>query len=132
MAHPKTHLRIHPSLTGRVVELTHGHSVLALELTSVMAADAQGLAHGGYLFSAADYGAMLAVNEANVVLASAQVRFLQPSRVGETLRIEAHVVSENGKKREVSVRILNERGGQVFSGNFSCVVPEKHVLTARA
>jgi acyl-coenzyme A thioesterase PaaI-like protein len=43
-----------------------------------MAADQRGLVHGGFTFGLADYAAMVAVNDPNVVLGAAEVRFLAP------------------------------------------------------
>ena len=39
----------------------------------------------GFIFGAADYAAMLAVNQPNVVLGAAETHFLKPSRVGDVL-----------------------------------------------
>lgn len=50
-----------------------------------MKVDSHGLIHGGFLFGAADYASMLAVNDPNVVLASAEVRFLRPLKSGDTV-----------------------------------------------
>src|SRR5262249_3054185 len=100
---PDTHLAIDERLCGRVCDLGEGRSVVELTLRDAMRADASGLVHGGFVFGAADYAAMMAVNHPNVVLGSAQVRFTRPSRVGDTLRFEARVDATEGKKRTVAV-----------------------------
>ncbi len=124
-----THLSIDPQLVGRVVLLEPGKSVVTLETISVMAADDTGLVHGGFVFGAADYAAMTAVNHPNVVLGAADVKFLKPVRVGETIEAQARVVTVQGRKRIVEVQAF--RGEQaVFSGTFTCFVLEKHVLQA--
>ena len=59
--------------------------------TNAMAADDIGLVHGGFIFGMADYAAMLAVNDPNVVLGAADVKFLKPVSVQETVVAEARV-----------------------------------------
>ncbi|MEW6261186.1 MAG: hotdog domain-containing protein [Thermodesulfobacteriota bacterium] len=123
-----THLAIDPQLVGRAVLPEAGRSVVTLETIPVMAADETGLVHGGFVFGAADYAAMTAVNHPNVVLGAAEVKFLKPVQVGEVIEARAQVVSEQGRKRVVEVQAF--RGEQiVFSGTFICFVLEKHVLS---
>ena len=84
---------------GKPLELTAGYAVVELETNSEMVVDDQGLVHGGFAFGLADYAAMLAVNDPNVVLGSAEVKFVAPVRLGETLTATAELVEANGKKR---------------------------------
>jgi acyl-coenzyme A thioesterase PaaI-like protein len=122
-----THTRIDGELCGVALEVGEGYSRVRLATTARMAVDESGLVHGGFVFGAADYGAMIAVNDPNVVLGSAQVRFLKPVRTGESLVVEARVESSEGKKRIVSVRVLGE-AERVFEGSFTCFVLDRHVL----
>ena len=92
-----------------------------------MAADKSGLVHGGFVFGLADYAAMLAVNHPNVVLGSADVKFLKPVQVGETLEARASVQKADGKKQLVEV-VVNQGDKSVFSGWFTCFVLEAHIL----
>lgn len=101
-----------------------------VELATIpeMAADEHGLVHGGFVFSAADHAAMLAVNEPTVVLAAAEVRFTAPVRVGETVRLEA-AVEVGGRPDRPQVECTGAREGEiVFSGRFRCAVLPGHVL----
>jgi acyl-coenzyme A thioesterase PaaI-like protein len=124
-----THLAIDPRLCGRVIELAAGRSTVELLLVEEMRADASGLVHGGFIFGAADYAAMAAVNDPNVVLGSAQVKFTKPSQVADVLRIEAVVDAAEGKKRAVTVVATNAAdGAKVFEGSFVCFVLDTHVL----
>ncbi|HPR69434.1 MAG TPA: PaaI family thioesterase [Kiritimatiellia bacterium] len=125
---PRTHLAIDADLCGRPVAIAPGRSTVELLLTECMKADAHGLVHGGFIFGAADFAAMLAVNEPMVVLGSAQVGFLKPSRVGERLCFVAKVAGSKGRRHEVEVHGTNAAGETVFSGTFKCVVPDSHVL----
>jgi len=123
----KTHQRIDQTLSGTPVKLEPGKAFVKLKTDERMIADDFGLIHGGFIFSLADYAAMLAVNEETVVLAKAEVKFLKPVRLGDEILAEAVVKEVEGKKRKVSVEV--KRGEEVvFTGEFLCVVPEKHVL----
>lgn len=124
---PNTHLAIDQSLCGQPTALEPGRAVVRLTFTPAMAADARGLVHGGFVFGLADYAAMLAVNDPLVVLGAAEVRFLAPTAVGETVEAEAVVEEEAGKKRRVAVTV-RRADKTVCSGSFTCVVPPKHVF----
>jgi len=92
-----------------------------------MVADEKGLIHGGFIFLAADFAAMCAVNDPNVVLGAATSKFIAPVKVGATVLYRASVASEKGKKREVEVKaFVSDR--LVFSGSFTTFVLESHVL----
>ena len=125
----RTHERIAAHLCGKPVELGEGRARVALEITGDMAADARGLAHGGFTFGLADYAAMLAVNEPTVVLAGATLKFLGPVVVGDQVEAEASVERSEGKKRWVKVTV--RRAGQpVLEGELFAVVPDRHILDA--
>ena len=123
-----THLAIDRRLCGHVREIGTDRSSVELRLLEEMRADATGLVHGGFIFGAADYAAMLAVNDPNVVLGSAEVRFKQPSRVGDTLVFEAVVESADGRKRTVSVVGKATDGAEVLVGRFVCFVLDAPAL----
>ena len=124
---PRTHLQADPRFCGTVVELGEGSARVALEAIDSMVVDAQGLVHGGFIFGLADYAAMLAVNDPNVVLGAAETRFLKPVRHGERLIASAQTVGSRGIKREVRVE-ATVNSEKVFEGTFTCFVPERHVL----
>ncbi len=125
---PNTHLGIDPTLCGRPVALVEGGSTVELLATSAMGADAQGLVHGGFVFGAADYAAMLAVNDPNVVLGAAETRFLAPVAVGQVVRCVATVEGEKGRKRTVQV-VASVGDKTVMTGTFTCFVLDGHVLS---
>lgn len=123
----RTHHLIDQELCGRPVTLEQGLCRVILTAPDRMAADDKGLVHGGFVFGLADYAAMLAVNDPHVVLGAAEMRFLQPVRIGETLSAEARVVSVDGKKQTVAVAVTV--GDQtVFQGTLTCFVLDHHVL----
>ena len=123
----QTHLKIDERLSGRVTALREGYARVLLNTSEVMTADEQGLIHGGFLFSAADYAAMAAVNDPYVVLGSSEVRFLAPIAKGQSVDFDATVTEERGKKRVVSVVGMCD-GRRVFKGVFTAFVLAGHVL----
>lgn len=74
----KTHQRINRHLCDAPLETRAGGSLVEMVAGSDMAVDGQGLTHGGFVFGLADHAAMIAVNHPNVVLGSADVKFLKP------------------------------------------------------
>jgi len=125
-----THLAIDRRLCGEPLEIAEGAAAVAFTTLPEMAADDRGLVHGGFVFGLADYAAMLAVNHPNVVLGSAEVRFLKPVTVGERLVATAKVEESDGRKCRVRVEV--RRGEEpVMGGTFFCATLERHVLEGR-
>ncbi len=123
----KTHRKIDNTLCGTVVAQEEGYAAVVLETIEVMAADEKGLVHGGFIFGAADYAAMVAVNEPTVVLSGTECRFLAPSRIGDELIFKANVIDVDAKKHMVTVNgYCGDK--EIFSGTFKTVVLPKHVL----
>lgn len=124
---PNTHLGINQDLCGEPVELEENRAVVRLETTEEMVVDDKGLVHGGFVFGLADYAAMLAVNDPNVVLGSANAKFTAPVAVGQTVEASAEVGEVSGKKHEVEVR-ASVADNTVFSATFTTFVLDEHVL----
>lgn len=122
-----THQGIDEGLCGRPVRVKEGMSTVELVTTQQMTVDDSGLVHGGYVFGLADYAAMLAVNHPNVVLGSADVKFLKPVKVGNMVTAEATVAESTGKKEQVDVTVKKD-DETVFAGRFTCFVLDRHVL----
>ncbi len=124
---PNTHLEINHDLSGTPVEINETGSRVSFIATQDMAADDKGLVHGGFVFSLADYTAMVAINDPNVVLGKADVKFLKPVKVGDELEAVAEKLPEDGRKLPVKVNVM--RGDDtVFVGEFICMITPKHVL----
>jgi acyl-coenzyme A thioesterase PaaI-like protein len=127
MQNVRTHLRLDRRLCGEPIALDEGEASVRFVATPDMAADDRGLVHGGFVFGLVDHAAMLAVNHPNVVLGSAEVRFLAPVRVGDEVVATATRIDRSGKKHvlRVSARVGDR---EVFSGTMTAVVPDRHVL----
>ena len=123
-----THLKIDKSLNGEVVELKDGFAKVELKTTQIMAADEQGLVHGGFAFCAADYAAMAAVNDPYVVLAKSEVKFLAPVKAGQSIIFEATITDTQGIKSTVEVvGFVGDK--KIFTGSFYTATLDKHVLS---
>ena len=123
----KTHDKADPRLLGKPVILEKGKAVVELTATVDMVVDDMGLVHGGFTFGLADYAAMLAVNDPNVVLGSADVKFTAPVKAGERMVANGLVESVEGKRRDVSVEVSVD-DGVVLRGVMACYVLERHLL----
>jgi len=123
----RTHKMIDKGLCGSPLLIDDNYSKVELKTTREMAVDETGLVHGGFVFGLADYSAMIAVNHANAVLGSAEVKFLKPVKTGDVLVAEARAGEKEGKRQSVSVTV-NSGGTEVFKGVFVCFSLDKHVL----
>jgi acyl-CoA thioesterase len=122
-----THDRVNVDLCGEIVLHEKGYVETRLTTNSDMIADDIGLIHSGFIFSAADFAAMLAVNERNVVLVGSNCQFLSPVKFHDEVNFVAKVRHKEGRKRNVNVEgfVLDIK---VFEGEFKTVVTERHVL----
>ena len=123
----KTHTKINEALNGEIIKLEVGYVEVRLTTLPEMVADDMGLIHGGFIFSAADYAAMVAVNERNVVLVASDCQFLSPVKLHDEVTVVARVRHKEGRKRNVHVEafVLDIK---VFEGEFKTVITERHVL----
>lgn len=122
----KTHTKLEQKY-AKLVELRENYAKVILEATEEMAVDEYGLIHGGFTFGAADFCAMATVNEPYVVLARSQSEFLAPVKIGNIVTFESEVMMKDKRKWEIKVvGTIDEI--KVYSGQFSCVVLDKHVL----
>jgi len=122
-----THKTINQELCGKPLLIEQGFSKVELLTTEQMTADEMGLVHGGFIFGLADYAAMIAVNDPNVVLGASNVKFLKPVKVNEIVIAEARVTSQKGIKYQVDVTV-KFKDAKIFEGEFTCFVLDKHVL----
>ena len=122
-----THTKINRYLCGEIIKHEPGYVEVELETENEMVVDDLGLIHGGFVFGAADFAAMAAVNERNVVLVASECQFLSPVKLGDKVLVKAQVRHQEGRKRNVHVRafVLDVK---VFEGEFMTVITERHVL----
>lgn len=126
----KTHLKINPALCGNLIKIEDNYAEVEFVTTAEMSVDSHNLVHGGFTFGAADFCAMAAVNDPNVVLVNSNCKFLSPVKVGDKIFFKAQQLHQDSRKREIDVQgFLNEV--KVFDGRFMAVVLEKHVLALK-
>jgi len=123
----QTHKRIDTALNGDITLHEEGYVELRLTTRPEMIADELGLIHGGFIFGAADFAAMAAVNEKNVVLVASDCQFLSPVKFHDEVNIVARVRHKDGRKRNVHVEGF-VHDIKVFEGEFKTVVTERHIL----
>jgi acyl-coenzyme A thioesterase PaaI-like protein len=128
MVEQRTHDRTSERLVGTPVTIEDGRAVVELETTDEMAVDEYGLVHGGFVYGAADYAAMLAVNEPTVVLVGSETRFLGPTTAGETIRATATLVDDDETIVECDVENV-DTDETIVTATFECAVPAEHVLS---
>jgi len=122
----KTHLKFNKKF-GQLIEIGEDSAKVRLEATEEMAVDEEGLIHGGFTFSAADFCAMATVNDPFVVLVRSQCEFMAPVKIGNIVEFVSETILKEKRKHEIKViGYLNEI--KVFEGLFSCVKLDKHVL----
>jgi len=125
-----THQKIKKSLCGSVTLLEESHAKTILQTTDDMVVDSLGLIHSGFIFGAAEYAAISAINEVNLVTISSKVKFLAPAKNGDIINFDAQAKFEDLRKREVKViGEINEI--KIFEGVFQAVVLENHVLKTK-
>ncbi len=123
----ETHTLINHYLCGDITVHKKGYVEVELETENEMVVDSLGLVHGGFVFGAADFAAMAAVNEKNVVLVASECQFLSPIKVGDKVVFKAQVRHQEGRKRNVHVKAF-VHDIKVFEGEFMTVITERHVL----
>jgi acyl-coenzyme A thioesterase PaaI-like protein len=122
-----THLKLDNTINGKILELKENYSKVALETKEFMIADNMGLIHGGFAFCAADFAAMAAVNDPNVVLAKSEVKFLAPVKLGESIIFEANIISCDKNKSTIEV-IGYVDNNEIFKGIFYTATLKQHIL----
>jgi len=126
----KTHIKIKSTLVGNLTELSKNNSKVLLQTTHEMAVDELGLVHNGFIFGSAEYAAVAAVNEPNVVIIGCRAKFFAPAKVGDIINFEAKGRFEDARKREIKViGMINEI--KVFEGLFQAVLLEHHILQTK-
>ena len=103
----------------RFVDAGEGWATCALTIREDML-NGHKIAHGGIIFALADTAFAWACNSRNVstVAQQAQVSFLSPGRLGETLTAKAQEESVSGRTGVYSVKVTGDEGRviAVFQG----------------
>ncbi|MBE2985390.1 PaaI family thioesterase [Campylobacter sp. RM9344] len=126
----KTSPNIKLSLTGVTTFLEKNHAKTKFFTTNEMVADGSDLIHSGFIFSAANYAALVAINEEFCVTINARINFYGPIKLGEIVEFDARAYFDESRKREVRV-IGKLHDMKVFEGTFQLVALEEHIFLAQ-
>lgn len=122
---------ININLCGVVQELKESYSKTALHTTLDMRTDSDGLVHNGFIYGAADYAALAAVNQPFSVSIGSRIAFFAPVKVGEVVEFEAHSHFDESRKKEVRVT-GKVKDIKIFEGTFQIVVLEDHIFKVQS
>ena len=125
-----SHYEINQSLTGTLEELEEGYARVNFTATEDMVVDRRGMIHSGFIFGAANYAAMAAVNISTAILAVSKTNFLAPLSVNDEAIFEATALQKDTRKRNVMV-VGYFNNIKFFEGEFTIVVLEHHPLSIK-
>ena len=123
----KTHIELDASYVGHIENLTIDECVTSLKTTSEMVADSQKLIHSGFIGSAAEYAALVVVNEANGMVFSVNSQYYACARSGDEITFTAKVRHSENRKREVDV-VAKIHAIKIYEAKIIIVIPEYHPL----
>lgn len=125
-----THYDINQSLTGTIEEMEEGYARVNFVATEDMVVDRRGMIHSGFIFGAANYAAMAAVNVSTAILAVSKTNFLAPLSVNDEATFEATALQKDTRKRNIMV-VGYYNNIKFFEGEFTVVVLEHHPLSVK-
>jgi len=126
----KSHYLLDKALVGAIEERSEGYAKIYFIPTQEMVADKRGMIHAGFIFSSANYAAMVAINLPTAVLAVSKVNFLSPLKIGEHAVFEAF--SPHKDLRKQNVRVVGYLHGiKFFEGEFVVIILEHHPLSLK-
>lgn len=123
----RTHLGLNKAYGGDIVSLKKGHAKVEFSTSKEMSVDPLHMVHNGFIFGSASYAAILAVNEPNVVIAEAHVRFLSAVTIGKKIVFEATSSHTTTRSRDIKVKGM-QGDIKIFEGDFKTVILDRHPL----
>ncbi len=126
----KTSPAIKLNLSGTTTFLEKNHAKTKFYTNADMVADDRGLIHSGFIFSAANYAALVAINEEFCVTIGARINFFGPLKLGDIIEFEAKAHFDENRKREVRVT-GHTKEIKIFEGTFQLVTLDEHIFDAQ-
>ena len=123
----RTHKQLDPIYVGHIESLSEGHCIVSFVTTEMMKADNEKMVHSGFLSMSAEYAALCAVNEPNVMMFHMDATYFACARVGDEVMFEARVRHVEGRKREIDV-VGKIDSIKIYSCRATVVIPEYHPL----
>lgn len=114
----QTHKNIQSSHSYKLLDLSDGYAKISINSQKSETVDKENVVYDGSIFSAANFCAIAAVNEAQTFLISANIDFLNQVRIDdEEVIFEARAKSNISGKKQIMVQgKVNDI--TVFSGDF--------------
>lgn len=121
---------MHASIVGELVELYRDKAITRFKPTDKMIMDESKMIHAGFVFNAASFAAMAAINKKHSVLIASDVKFLAPIELGHEVTFRAEAVQSDTKKCEVKVEgyLLDIK---IFDSLFHIAVFDKKIFKLR-
>ncbi|PAF46369.1 thioesterase [Helicobacter sp. 12S02634-8] len=121
--------KIDRSVCGELVSLSPNKAEVFFTPTEAMICD-EGVIHMGFVFNAAAFSALCAINKKNSIIIGSEVKFLAPIEYGYELLFQASTLQSEAKKCEVKVEgfLLDIK---VFEGIFYVAIFDKKLFKLR-
>lgn len=118
------------AVVGQLLELYRNKAVVRFSPTEKMIIDESKMIHAGFVFNAASFAAMAAINKKHSVLIASDVKFLAPIELGHEVTFKAEAVQSDTKKCEVKVEgyLLDIK---IFDSLFHIAVFDKKIFKLR-
>ncbi|WP_295739922.1 hotdog domain-containing protein, partial [uncultured Helicobacter sp.] len=91
------------NIVGELVELYRDKAIVRFRPNERMIMDESKMIHAGFVFNAASFAAMAAINKKYSVLIASDVKFLAPIELGHEITFKAQAIQSDTKKCEVKV-----------------------------
>ena len=118
------------NIVGELVELYRDKAVVRFRPNERMIMDESKMIHAGFVFNAASFAAMAAINKKYSVLIASDVKFLAPIELGHEITFKAQAIQSDTKKCEVKVEgfLLDIK---IFDSLFHIAVFDKKIFKLR-
>lgn len=119
-----------PNVVGELIEFYRNKAITRFVPMEKMAMDESGMIHAGFVFNAASFAAMAALNRKNSVLIASDVKFLAPIELGHEVIFKAEAIQNDTKKCEIKVEgfLLDIK---IFDSLFHIAVFDKKIFKLR-
>lgn len=119
--------KISRDLCGEIIKQTKNKAEVRFVPVESMIMDDNMLIHHGFVFCAASFCAMSAVNEPNSMIIYSETKFLSPIELNNDITFKGRALQSDTKKREVVVEgfLYNIK---VFDATFHIIVFDKSMF----
>lgn len=115
------------NIVGELIELYRNKAVVRFRPNERMIMDESKMIHAGFVFNAASFAAMAAINKKYSVLIASDMKFLAPIELGHEITFKAQAIQSDTKKCEVKVEgfLLDIK---IFDSLFHIAVFDKKIF----